>query len=87
MGGGWGVSASFSASASYQKNKQEIQNGESSTLSIVSRAVVYRARMSETAKVSKVTLTFFSVIEFLNLFFFLFQANNYLMFLIILFAC
>lgn len=87
MGGGWGVSASFSASASYQKNKQEIQNGESSTLSIVSRAVVYRARMSETAKVSKVTLTLFSVIEFLNLFFFLFQANNYLMLLIILFAC
>ena len=70
MGGGWGVSASFSASASYQKNKQEIQNGESSTLSIVSRAVVYRARMSETAKVSKVTLTFFfchriSILNFL----------------------
>lgn len=82
MGGGWGVSASFSASASYQKNKQEIQNGESSTLSIVSRAVVYRARMSETAKVSKVTLTFF-----LSSNFFLFQGNNYLMFLITLFAC
>ena len=59
MGGGWGVSASFSASASYQKNTREIQKGESSTLSIVSRAVVYRARMSETAKVSKVTFTFF----------------------------
>ncbi|XP_022337633.2 uncharacterized protein LOC111133481 [Crassostrea virginica] len=54
MGGGWGVSASFSASASYQKNTREIQKGTSSTLSIVSRAVVYRARMSETAKVSKV---------------------------------
>ncbi|XP_048745195.2 uncharacterized protein LOC125658102 [Ostrea edulis] len=54
-GGGWGLSASFSASASYQKNTQEIQKGETTTLSIVSRAVVYRARMSETSKMSKVT--------------------------------
>ncbi|XP_048745128.1 uncharacterized protein LOC125658081 isoform X2 [Ostrea edulis] len=54
-GGGWGLSASFSASASYQKNTREIQKGETTTLSIVSRAVVYRARMSETSKMSKVT--------------------------------
>ncbi|XP_062602269.1 uncharacterized protein LOC134263931 [Saccostrea cucullata] len=53
-GGGWGVSASFSASASYQKNTREIQKGETTTLSIVSRAVAYRARMSETSKMSKV---------------------------------
>ncbi|XP_062618474.1 uncharacterized protein LOC134280055 [Saccostrea cucullata] len=55
QGSGWGVSASFSASASYQKNTQQIQKGETTTLSIVSRAVVYRARMSETSKISKVT--------------------------------
>ncbi|XP_061194766.1 uncharacterized protein LOC133202919 [Saccostrea echinata] len=54
-GEGWGVSASFSASASYQKNTQQIQKGETTTLSIVSRAVVYRARMSETSKISKVS--------------------------------
>ncbi|XP_061194763.1 uncharacterized protein LOC133202916 [Saccostrea echinata] len=54
-GSGWGVSASFSASASYQKNTQQIQKGETTTLSIVSRAVVYRARMSETSKLSKVS--------------------------------
>uniref|UniRef100_K1R9Z4 Uncharacterized protein n=1 Tax=Magallana gigas TaxID=29159 RepID=K1R9Z4_MAGGI len=53
-GSGWGVSASFSASASYQKNTREIQKGETTTLSVVSRAVVYRARMSETSKSSKV---------------------------------
>nr|XP_034328407.1 uncharacterized protein LOC117689954 [Crassostrea gigas] len=53
-GGGWGVSASFSASASYQKNTREIQKGETTTLNVVSRAVVYRARMSETSKSSKV---------------------------------
>ncbi|XP_062601466.1 uncharacterized protein LOC134263170 [Saccostrea cucullata] len=52
--GGWGVSASFSASASYQKNTREIHKGETTTLNIVSRAVAYRARMSETAKMSKV---------------------------------
>ncbi|XP_061180167.1 uncharacterized protein LOC133188680 [Saccostrea echinata] len=54
-GSGWGVSASFSASTSYQKNTQQIQKGEKTTLSIVSRAVVYRARMSETSKISKVS--------------------------------
>ncbi|XP_052705816.1 uncharacterized protein LOC128181455 [Crassostrea angulata] len=53
-GGGWGGSASFSASASYQKNSREIQKGETTTLNVVSRAVVYRARMSETSKLSKV---------------------------------
>ena len=51
---GFGYEGSFSASTSYKNSKKEIQKGETTTMNTVGRAVVYRARLSETAKVSKV---------------------------------
>ncbi|KAK3101541.1 hypothetical protein FSP39_004322 [Pinctada imbricata] len=53
--GGYGLSGSFSASFSYQKQKREIEKGETTSVNIVGRSIVYRARLSSTAHISKVS--------------------------------
>ncbi|KAK3102394.1 hypothetical protein FSP39_011100 [Pinctada imbricata] len=52
---GWGASGSFSASFSYQKQKREIENQETTSVNVVGRSIVYRARMARTAHISKVS--------------------------------
>ncbi|CAC5400661.1 unnamed protein product [Mytilus coruscus] len=53
--GGYGVSGSFSASASYKKAVKEVTKGETTTLQIVGRANVYKARLSSIGTISKVS--------------------------------
>lgn len=49
-----GVIGSFSASASYKKAVKEVTKGETTTLQIVGRANVYKARLSSLGTISKV---------------------------------
>ncbi|CAC5408189.1 unnamed protein product [Mytilus coruscus] len=53
--GGYGVSGSFSASTSYKKSVKEVTKGETTTLQIVGRANVYKARLSSIGTISKVS--------------------------------
>ncbi|CAC5408185.1 unnamed protein product [Mytilus coruscus] len=50
---GYGVSGSFSASFSYKKAVKEVTKGETTTLQIVGRANVYKARLSSLGTISK----------------------------------
>lgn len=53
---GFGFSGSFSASTSYKKSVKEVTKGETTTLDIVGRANVYKARLSTTGTTSKVIM-------------------------------
>ncbi|XP_076091692.1 perforin-like protein 1 [Mytilus galloprovincialis] len=52
---GFGFSGSFSASTSYKKSVKEVTKGETTTLDIVGRANVYKARLSTTGTTSKLS--------------------------------
>ncbi|XP_052065031.1 uncharacterized protein LOC127704847 [Mytilus californianus] len=52
---GFGFSGSFMASTSYQKTVKEMTKGETTTLDIVGRANVYKARLSSAGTMSKLS--------------------------------
>ncbi|XP_052092455.1 uncharacterized protein LOC127728916 [Mytilus californianus] len=52
---GFGKSGSFSASASYKKAVKEVTKGDTTTSEIVGRAIVYKARLSSTGTISKLS--------------------------------
>ncbi|VDI70772.1 Hypothetical predicted protein [Mytilus galloprovincialis] len=52
---GFGFSGSFMASTSYQKTVKEMTKGETTTLDIVGRANVYKARLSTDGAMSKLS--------------------------------
>ncbi|XP_052065033.1 uncharacterized protein LOC127704848 [Mytilus californianus] len=54
-GSGYGYTGSFSASTSYQKTVKEIAKGETTTLDIIGRANVYKARLASTGTQSKLS--------------------------------
>ncbi|XP_076116676.1 uncharacterized protein LOC143084153 [Mytilus galloprovincialis] len=54
-GSGYGFTGSFSASASYQKTVKEMSKGETTTLDIIGRANIYKARLASTGTMSKLS--------------------------------
>ncbi|VDI56089.1 Hypothetical predicted protein [Mytilus galloprovincialis] len=55
-GSGYGYTGSFSASASYQKTVKEMSKGDTTTLDIIGRANVYKARLASTGTMSKLSV-------------------------------
>ncbi|KAJ8302809.1 hypothetical protein KUTeg_019205 [Tegillarca granosa] len=60
---GFGLSGSFSASFAYQNSKRNIEKRDTTSLNIIGRAVVYKARLSSTARMSKVSDYFESAVK------------------------
>ncbi|CAC5417204.1 unnamed protein product [Mytilus coruscus] len=55
---GFGYSGSFSASTSYKRSVKEVTKEEATTVDIVGRANVYKARLSSTGTISKLSEEF-----------------------------